>query len=139
MCAVRHSGHFIVSSHVGFREERIRTVSNYELSTLVQHSYTNMTNKCSLRSILVSEFWKKLKWSWIIKLGKKISFRFGSFKILFFVWKVVGHFCNVQVFLPIFSNDRQLQHYNLQQCPSQFQHFSLKSIGRQYQSSPGGC
>ena len=30
---------------------------------------------------------------------KKRSFRFGSFKILFVcVWKVVGHFCNFQVF-----------------------------------------
>ena len=56
--AVHHSnyfGCFIVSSHVGFREERIRTVSNYELSTLVQHSYKNIANKRSL-CILISEF-----------------------------------------------------------------------------------
>ena len=49
-----------MSSHIGFREERIRTVSNYELSTIVQHSCTNMMNARSLY-ILVSEFWKKLK------------------------------------------------------------------------------
>ena len=35
-------------SHVGFREERIRTISNYELSTLVQHSYMDMANTRSL-------------------------------------------------------------------------------------------
>ena len=37
-----------MSSHVGFREERIRTVSNYELPSLVQHSYTNMAKTRSL-------------------------------------------------------------------------------------------
>ena len=140
MCAVRHSGHFIVSSHVGFREERIRTVSNYELSTLVQHSYTNMANKCSLCSILVSEFWKKLKWSWIIKLGKKDLSGLAVLKSFFCVWKVVSHFCNVQFFFAnqyfqTIGNCRWPSDYYLQHCPSQFQPFSLKSIGRQYQSS----
>ena len=64
----------------------------------------------------VSEFWKKFKWSWIMKLEEKISFSFGSFKILlFFLWKVVSHFCNFQVFLPTnapkrsaIANDRPL-------------------------------
>ena len=37
-----------MSSHVGFREERIRTDFNYELPTLVQHLYTNIANKRSL-------------------------------------------------------------------------------------------
>ena len=41
-------GRFIMSSHVGFHEERIRTVSNYELPSLVQHSYTNMAKTRSL-------------------------------------------------------------------------------------------
>ena len=41
-------GCFIVSSHVGFHEKRIRTVSNYELSSLVQDSYMNMVHTRSL-------------------------------------------------------------------------------------------
>ena len=42
---------------------------------------------------------KSFKWSWIIKSEKKI-FQVWQFENpLFCVWKVVGHFCNFQVFL----------------------------------------
>ena len=39
---------FHSEEHVRLREERIRTVSNYELSSLVQHSYMSMANTRSL-------------------------------------------------------------------------------------------
>ena len=107
--AVHHSNyfrHFIASSQVGFWEERIRTVFNYELPTLVQHLYTNMTNKRSL-CILVSEFWKRLKWSWIMKLGKKKDLSdLTVFKSLFVRGKWLVIFVISKFFCqPIFSND----------------------------------
>ena len=71
-------------------KERIRTVSNHQLSTLVQHSYTNMTNTRFLCIQILKEIYN---WSWIKILGKKRSFRFDSFKILFFCvcekWSVI--------------------------------------------------
>ena len=76
-----------MSSHVVFREERIKTVSNYELSTLVQHSYINFEY-----TFLVIWILKEVKWSWIIKLEKKDFSGLAVLKSFFCVcekWSVI--------------------------------------------------